>query len=253
MRKNIDPEQITAAIATLIAILLLIVVLMVVKINTTPPAPAEPQPQPPVLAADDMEEEEFVDAVLEDQGVEDATDTQADALPSGEPEQSPTPVNKQVVNGPAKEPTKSNENLVSQKTTSPVETTPASKKDSPDSKISSNVKNAFSPHNGLESGKPQSSGTGGESIGAASGNVNGRDFLGCEPAPKVRLTGPVTVIVDIVVDENGKVIEASYRSGTSDTSIRNACVRASYNARWTAKKGSKRTPGTLTWRLKPRI
>lgn len=252
MKKHINPEQITAAIATIIIMLMLAVVLLLVKINTTPPAPAEPQPQPPVLAAEDVEEE-FIDAVLEEQGAEDATDTQADALPSGEPEQSPTPVNKQVVNGPAKEPTKSTENLVSQRTPSLVETTPASKKDSPDSKISSNVKNAFSPHNGTDNGKPQSSGTGGESIGAASGNVNGRDFLGCEPAPKVRLTAAVTVIVDIVVDENGKVIEASYRSGTSDTSIRNACVRASYNARWTAKKGSKRTPGTLTWRLKPKI
>lgn len=249
--KNISREQVIAAAVTLAVVVLLLLLCFLVTLGPDFSAPKPADKENPQLVQE--EEEEFLDVVLEEKGIEQADESaiDAEALPQGEPEYAETPNMNKSVSGPSEKPSKSDETLITQKPKSPVTSTPAQKNDKPDSKISSNMKNQFSPHNGVpDNSAPGAAGSGGESTGAASGSVNGRTLVGYT-TPKVKLHAAVTVVVDVVVDENGNVIKATFRSGTTDASIRKACEDASRKAKWSAAKGVKSTPGTITWRLKP--
>ena len=163
-------------------------------------------------------------------------------------------IDKIVTPGESEKPTNATEKLVASQKESPVTTKEPAKTEEPESKISSAMKDKFSPKNGKTDGKNDSAGAGGTGAGVV-GSINGRTFKGCA-LPSVKVNKPVTIYVSIVVDESGKVIDAQFKSdkgaGAGNQALRNACVKASYNARWSEKKGEPRAKGTLTWNLKPR-
>lgn len=201
------------------------------------------------------EEELFIDPELLNLGEPDAiAKNEPSPAPKGEPEYSEQPTEELVIPGENPKPSTSNENLVASKKENNLKTEEPAKTDREESKISSSMKDKFSMKNGKEEGKDAKKGAGGEGSGVQ-GSINGRSFKGCS-LPSVKVNKPVTIYVSIVVDETGKVIEARFKSdkgaGAGNKELRNACVKASYNARWSAKKGEPRATGTLTWNLKPK-
>lgn len=201
------------------------------------------------------EEELFIDPELLNLGEPDAiSKTNASPAPNGEPEYSEQPTEELAIQGENPKPSTSTEKLMTSKAESDIKVNEPTKTDQQESKISSSMKDKFSMKNGKEDGEESHKGAGGDGSGVQ-GSINGRSFKGCS-LPSVKVNKPVTIYVSIVVDESGKVVEARFKSdkgaGAGNQALRNACVKASYNARWSAKKGEPRATGTLTWNLKPR-
>ena len=249
MKFTISRERLIALAVTAVVALMLLLWLMVATLGRDKEALTKMQP--PI----EEEQEIFIDPELLTLGEPDAVTKDKPApAPSGQPEQSETPSDKLVVPGEKTEPSQSTEKLVSTTHESTLQTKEPTKTEEPESKISSTMKDKFSPKNGKTEGNDESVGAGGTGCGVA-GSVNGRSFLGCS-LPSVSVNKAVTIYVSITVDENGKVIEARFKSdkgaGAGNQTLRNACVKASYNARWSVKKGEPRATGTITWNLRPR-
>lgn len=243
-------DKLIATAATIVVAIILLLWLSLESLNWDKDAALAQTPN-----AVEEEEEFFVEPELLNLGEPDALafDEPAPA-PQGEPEESQEPIDKIITPGESEKQSKSSEKLVASKKENPVTTKEPAKTDEPESKISSSMKDKFSPKNGKTDGKDESAGAGGTGAGVV-GSINGRTFKGCA-LPSVKVNKPVTIYVSIVVDESGKVIDAQFKSdkgaGAGNQALRNACVRASYNARWSEKKGDPRAKGTLTWNLKPR-
>lgn len=242
-------DKLIASVATFVAALCLLLYLIFGSLSWNDRELA--QSIPPVAE----EEELFIDPELLNLGEPDAaTNDEPAPSPQGEPELSEEQTEKIVVPGEKQSPSNSTEKLVTSTKESDVKVDEPTKTNEKESKISSSMKDKFSPKNGKAEGKDGAKGSGGKGSGVQ-GNVNGRTFQGCQ-LPSVNVNKPVTIYVSITVDEHGKVIEARFKSdkgaGAGNTTLRNACVKASYNARWSAKKGEPRATGTLTWNLRPR-
>lgn len=250
MNSNELRDKLIAAATTIVVAIILLLWLSLETINWDKDA-ALAQNQNII----EQEEELFIEPELLNLGEPDALafDEPAPA-PQGEPEESQEQIDKIVTPGESEKPTNATEKLVAAQKESPVTTKEPAKTEEPESKISSAMKDKFSPKNGKTDGKNDSAGAGGTGAGVV-GSINGRTFKGCA-LPSVKVNKPVTIYVSIVVDESGKVIDAQFKSdkgaGAGNQALRNACVKASYNARWSEKKGEPRAKGTLTWNLKPR-
>jgi len=252
MKQKSGSTQIIAATATLLVVLLLLLMLYFGSVGYDRAALAVSNiPEPDTELAD---EDIFLDPPLVI-GNEDASQNQSsepEASPLGQPEQADVQSDRLVVNGDNPNPkSKSTEKLITQKSGSALKSEQPKPAKEPESKISSTMASKFGGKNGKPDGKQSMSGSGGKGEGVK-GNVRGRRFLGC-PLPSVSLRNTETVIVSIRVDEKGRVIEASYKGGTSSSAVnRNKCVSAARKARWSEMPGAAPQGGTITFTLVPR-
>lgn len=117
-------------------------------------------------------------------------------------------------------------------------------------KATSSVASKFSSRNGQTEGSDKgTSGAGGTGVGV-SGNAHGRSFISC-PKPDVALRHKTIVTVNVVIDAEGRVVEAN-ATGSAEASIRRKCEEAARQARWSAKKGATSTRGSITFTITPR-
>ncbi len=236
------PAVITAAIAGLILLMLLLLRLS---------APLSQAKQKADVALLPPDEELFVEPELLDLGEPEAVNHDQPA-PSVKGEPAPAPVEQPEVKVPAVEPkpTPPAPKTTTQKKESPVKVAEHSGNDKEIKEATSAVANKFSSKNGNESGNEASgSGAGGTGIGIA-GSAHGRTFQGC-PKPDVALRHKTIVKVNVVIDAEGKVTEAT-ASGSADAAIRRKCEAAALKARWSPKKGATSTRGTLTFTIFPK-
>lgn len=133
-----------------------------------------------------------------------------------------------------------------------VNSAPTPKKDETQ-EIARSMQSKFSGKGGSPKGDGAQAGAGGTGSGSA-GSLKGRNFLG-GPQIDVTVNHPVTIIVSVTVDAEGRVTEAAFKSdsgpGAGDAKLRRACVRASRQARWTERPGATPARGTITWTLTP--
>ncbi len=200
-----------------------------------------------------MEEEVFIEPELVELGEETSVQTNSKPAPTlkGEPEPAPVDHAEIVEPGPKPKPVeKPVVKELTQKKESVVKKEEPSQTDKEKQKATSSVANKFSSKNGSTEGTDKgTSGAGGTGVGV-SGNAHGRSFLGC-PKPDVALRHKTVVTVNVVIDAEGKVTEAS-ATGSADASIRRKCEAAARQARWSAKKGATSTRGSITFTIIPK-
>ena len=200
-----------------------------------------------------QEEELFIEPELVELGEETSQVKNATPAPTlkGEPE--PAPVDNVEIVEPAPEPKPEPKPVVkeiTQKKESKVQKEEPSATEKERQKATSSVANKFAPKNGATEGSDKgTSGAGGTGVGV-SGNAHGRTFISC-PSPDVALRHKTVVTVSVVIDAEGRVVEAS-ASGSADASIRKKCEAAARQARWSAKKGATSTRGSITFTITPR-
>ncbi len=199
------------------------------------------------------EEETFIEPELVDLGEETSVTHNTDPAPTlkGEPEPAPEDHAEIVEPGEKTAPVpKPVVKEVTQKKESKVQKEEPSLTDKERRKATSSVANKFAPKNGQTEGSDKgTSGAGGTGVGV-SGNAHGRSFISC-PKPDVALRHKTVVTVNVVIDAEGKVTEAS-ATGSADASIRRKCEAAARQARWSAKKGATSTRGSITFTITPR-
>ncbi|MDE7412597.1 MAG: hypothetical protein K2N05_02235 [Muribaculaceae bacterium] len=205
----------------------------------------------PEIMLPEEDEEQFIEPeILTTQGEPDATANDKPApVEQGEPVQAPEENTKIVIPGDNPEPAPQIEKPITQKKESPVKATTPPATTEEKSQVASAVANKFSGKNGSPGGKTGSNGSGGTGVGV-DGKANGRQFISC-PSPSVSLRHQTTVKVSVVINAEGKVIEAT-ASGTSDATIRRACEQAARSARWTPKAGAGETRGSITFTITPK-
>lgn len=249
-------DRIFAALATAVVTFLILLILFVTDVGgarsllAAASIPEEPADEDIYIDPEPEELKALVSPSSEPEK-EVAKQEEAEPQPAGAPEPAPEDQPKRVVPGNNPEPAPKTPKLVSQTQPSPVKTTAPPKEEKPESKVSSKMADKFSPKNGSYDGKEGTAGTGKTGTQTV-GKLNGRSFRGCS-LPHVRLKQKVVVTVAVVVDASGKVIEATYRSGTADASIRNACVSSARTARWSEKPGASAEKGTITFTIIPDI
>lgn len=200
-----------------------------------------------------MEEELFVEPELVELGEEASARLNTTPAPTlkGEPEPAKEEKVEIVEPGEKQKPTeKPVVKEVTQKKESNVKKDEPSETEKERLKATSAVANKFSSKNGQTEGSDNgSSGAGSTGVGV-SGNAHGRTFISC-PKPDVALRHKTIVTVNVVIDSEGKVVEAS-ASGSADAGIRRKCEEAARRARWSAKKGATSTRGSITFTITPR-
>ncbi len=233
---------------TLVIVVIIALFLVGGRLTFYPPLTADSTPAE--MMVPEEEEEMFVEPELLDLGEEKAVTNDAPA-PSfkGQPEPAPEDHTELIVKGENPKPAPPVEKPITQKKESPVKATTPTVTDKEKAKVTSSVAKGFAPRNGTETGKNSNSGAGGDGVGIQ-GSIRGRTFNGC-PKPNVSLRHKTVVKVEVVVDEDGKVISAS-ATGTADASIRRACEQAARQATWSAKKGAGDTHGSITFTITPR-
>ncbi len=254
---------IIAALLTLLIAGLLVLLLLCVKISLSFSVPDTPKANHTLMALDDeefLDPEDFIDPPVEvaDAGEPDPSeiidDTPAPA-PIGEPE--PAPMKNDKVSTSAQNPKTNNsaEKLVTQKPESPLKHTNPSPKDQPDQKVASEVGNKFNPHNGTPTGKQ--TGTSGSSdtgsgAGSAQGYLDGkRKMLSCNNRFPLRISKEIKVIVEVTVDDKGRVTKARCKTPLGDKSLEKKLEQESLGSTWTPKAGAPLAKGTITWTLRP--
>lgn len=247
--KKEDKDRAIAAALTFLVTLVLLLVLFFGGISFDRQELAEsstPELLPP-------EEELFIEPELVDLGEETSVNHNTKPAPSlkGEPE--PAPEDHAEIVDPGEKPdpvVKPVQKEITQKKESPVQKEAPSITDKERQKATSSVANKFAPKNGQTEGSDKgTSGAGGDGVGV-SGNAHGRTFISC-PKPDVALRHKTIVTVNVVIDAEGKVIEAS-ATGSADATIRRKCEAAARQARWSAKKGASTTRGSITFTITPR-
>ncbi len=200
-----------------------------------------------------VEEELFIEPELVDLGEEASVNQNSKPAPSLKGEPAPAPEDHVEIVEPGVKPdpvVKPVVKEVTQKKESKVQKEEPSLTDKERQKATSSVANKFAPKNGQTEGSDKgTSGAGGEGVGV-SGNANGRSFISC-PKPDVALRHKTIVKVNVVIDAEGKVIEAT-ATGSADANIRRKCEAAAKQARWSAKKGATSTRGSITFTITPR-
>lgn len=240
-------DKLIAVIATFIVAIVILIVLFFSYIG---------EDIQEFIAQNDIQQEEeiFLDADLLNLGeiIEHQDNSPAPKL-QGEPQKSETSNEELVEPG-----INDNSNLevlqVTQQSENDLQTVVPQKTEQQESQINSVMRNRFNSSSGNTNETANTNGSGGNGIGAT-GNLKGRTFLGCS-SPIISISKEVTIIVRISVNENGVVTDASFMSdsgpGAGNRQLRNACVKASRNAKWSAKKGVASQTGTITWHLKPK-
>lgn len=255
MMKRPDTGQNIALSVTIVVALLLLILLMGTHLDL-PVRQSDKESEYITMIPDDSEvvEELFIEPVLQDAGEPDQkSDVSSEPVPVGEPDQAQVPNDKLVVNGKSETPNPSAEKVVAQPRPETVKTTEPSKKDKPDSRISSTMKGQFSPHNGRPDGNAatSASASGGKGTGVSGTMGNGRK-LERWILPEVRLRQKTVVKVTVMVRADGSVESATCQPGSADASLMEACRKASLKTRWTPKTGASLARGVITWTLVPR-
>ncbi|MCM1074496.1 MAG: hypothetical protein NC356_02370 [Ruminococcus sp.] len=210
---------------------------------------------------DPLDEDMFIEPEIADLGEPDNMEAVEDALtPQGEPEQSETPNEQLVVNGPNSNDDPSPETLVATPKPNPkAQTTTPSQKDKPDQKIQSAEESVnVSFNNGKRTGKSSSaqSGKGSSESGQARGEAQGGRSL-IKPYPGITgftISNPITVHVTVQVTDKGLVVPGSANVidlNKKYTDLRAKLKSASEKTHWTPKKGAPTVQGTITWTLLP--
>lgn len=242
-----DKDRAIAALLTFATALALLLLLFFGSVSWDRQALADAST--PELMPD---EEVFIEPELVELGEETAVsdNTPAPTL-KGEPDPAPEDHAEIVEPGPKPDPKpKPVEKLVTSKKESKVKTDEPSKTDKERQKATSSVANKFSHKNGSTEGSDKgTSGAGGTGIGV-NGNAHGRSFISC-PKPDVALRHKTVVKVNVVIDAEGRVTEAS-ATGSASAEIRRKCEAAARQARWSAKKGATSTRGSITFTITPR-
>lgn len=210
-------------------------------------------PEISLLDEPEEEEEEFIEPELLTELGDQETEEAVSAAPQlkGEPEKAPEENTQLVVPDKNPKPAPPIEKPITQKKESPVKSTTPSATDQERQKVTSSMANKFSGRNGSESGKANGSGSGGTGVGK-SGNVSGRQFLGC-PSPSVALRNKVTVVISITVDAEGNVTYAKARPGSgAEASVVAACERCARQAKWNKKEGAPDAKGSITFTITPK-
>lgn len=247
--KKEDKDRAIAAGLTFLVTLILLLVLFFGGIRFDRQLLVESS-TPEILPPD---EELFIEPQLVDLGEETSENHNTDPAPSLKGEPDPAPEDHAEIVEPGEKPqpvAKPVEKLVTQKKESKVVKEEPSVTDKERQKATSSVANKFSPKNGTPEGSDEgASGAGGSGVGV-SGNAHGRTFISC-PKPDVALRHKTIVTVSVVIDAEGKVIEAS-ATGSADAAIRRKCEAAARQARWSPKKGASTTRGSITFTITPR-
>lgn len=255
MKRPSTGQNIALSVTVVVAILLLIL-LMGCRLTLPEKKPVKPSEAITMAELEEEEpQEQFIEPVLQDAGEpEQAQDMSSEPIPQGEPEQAPVENKKLVVKDENPEPNKSVEKLVSTKTASTAKTTPPSKKEESESRISSTMKNQFSSTNGSKNGNAPtaSSGNAGKASGVSGTMGNGRK-LESWTLPVVSPRQPATVKVTVMVRADGTVESAVVQPGSADPSLKETCRKYSLRTRWTPKEGAPLARGTLTWNIIPKL
>lgn len=254
--KRPSTGQNIALSVTLIVALLLLIFLTATRLHL-PEKQAKPVQESITMAEIEPEEpqEMLIEPILQDAGEPaESEDISSAPIPQGEPDQAPVNNDKLVVNDKNPTPNPSTEKLVSTKAPSPAKTATPSKKDEPDSRISSTMKGQFSSTNGKPNGNgaTASSGNGGNASGVSGTMGNGRK-LEHWVLPTVSLTQKTVVTVKVMVNAEGNVTSATAQPGPASAALKETCRKASLNTRWTPKKGAPPASGTITWTLVPKL
>ena len=251
MKKD-NNDRLSALLLTLLFSVAIVITLFYGKISwesvqvakTTPPDLMMPE-----------EEELFIEPELKELGEENAVKNSKPApAVKGEPDPGPED-NAEIIEPapkaePKPKPTPPKPKLNTQKKESAVKAEEPDKTEKERKKATSTVANKFSPKNGSTEGTPEgATGAGGTGVGV-SGNAHGRSFISC-PKPDVALRHKTIVTVNVVIDAEGRVTEATAK-GSADATIRRKCEAAARQARWSAKKGATSTRGSITFTLTPR-
>lgn len=243
--KRYDKDRVIAAFLTFLVALAILLTLFFGGISWDRQALAE------ASTPEIMDEEVFIEPELVELGEENAVnhDKPAPAM-KGEPDPAPEDKAEIIEPGPKPEPAPPKPKLNTQKKESKMKVEEPSQTDKERQKATSSVANKFSHRNGAVEGTDKgTSGAGGTGVGV-SGNAHGRSFISC-PKPDVALRHKTVVTVNVVIDAEGKVVEATAK-GSADASIRRKCEAAARQARWSAKKGATSTRGSITFTITPR-
>lgn len=243
--KRYDKDRAIAAFLTFLVALAILLTLFFGGISWNRQALAE------ASTPEIMDEEVFIEPELVELGEENAVnhDKPAPAM-KGEPDPAPEDKAEIIEPGPKPEPAPPKPKLNTQKKESKMKVEEPSQTDKERQKATSSVANKFSHRNGAVEGTDKgTSGAGGTGVGV-SGNAHGRSFISC-PKPDVALRHKTIVTVNVVIDAEGKVVEATAK-GSADASIRRKCEAAARQARWSAKKGATSTRGSITFTITPR-
>ena len=243
--KRYDKDRVIAAFLTFLVALAILLTLFFGGISWDRQALAE------ASTPEIMDEEVFIEPELVELGEENAVnhDKPAPAM-KGEPDPAPEDKAEIIEPGPKPEPAPPKPKLNTQKKESKMKVEEPSQTDKERQKATSSVANKFSHRNGAVEGTDKgTSGAGGTGVGV-SGNAHGRSFISC-PKPDVALRHKTIVTVNVVIDAEGKVVEATAK-GSADASIRRKCEAAARQARWLAKKGATSTRGSITFTITPR-
>lgn len=243
--KRYDKDRAIAAFLTFLVALAILLTLFFGGISWDRQALAE------ASTPEIMDEEVFIEPELVELGEENAVnhDKPAPAM-KGEPDPAPEDKAEIIEPGPKPEPAPPKLKLNTQKKESKMKVEEPSQTDKERQKATSSVANKFSHRNGAVEGTDKgTSGAGGTGVGV-SGNAHGRSFISC-PKPDVALRHKTVVTVNVVIDAEGKVVEATAK-GSADASIRRKCEAAARQARWSAKKGATSTRGSITFTITPR-
>ena len=241
-------DSVIAGIVTIICVLLILLCLLFTSLRYDAKLAAS-------STNPELEEEElFLDPELmieqkQDIGEPETTEHDTPAAEvKGEPVPAPAEENHTVHTGENKQPAPEQQ-MVSTKDESPVSNAASGKKKE-EEKVAKSMTGKFSSKPGAASGKFDSSGGSDNSGIGMRGNLSGRKFLGCPP-PDVELTHRVKVTVSIIVDSEGRVIEAK-ATGTAPLSIRKKCEDAARKAKWSAKEGAPNATGTIDFTIIPK-
>lgn len=239
-------DQVIAAALTFAVALVLLLVLFFGSVSWERQEIAEAS-TPELMEPEEM----FIEPELVELGEENAVshDKPAPAM-KGEPDPAPEDHAEIIEPGENPKPAPAKPKLNTQKKESKMKAEEPSKTDKERQKATSSVASKFSKNNGAVEGTDKgTSGAGGTGIGV-SGNAHGRTFVSC-PKPDVALRHKTVVKVNVVIDADGKVTEAS-ATGSADISIRRKCEAAARQAKWSAKKGATSTRGSITFTITPR-
>lgn len=241
-------DSLIAAIVTFLAIALMLVWLFAATLRYDEKMAASTEnPQ--------LEEEEiFLDPelLLQNDKTIGEPDSKANDTPAPEVKGTPAPAAEEqphtVVSSENTIPSPE-QNLISSKAESPVQTTAPEKKKE-EEKVATSMAGKFASKPGSVAGKFDSSGSSDAVGSGVTGKMSGRQFLGC-PLPDVALSHKTTVTVSITVDADGKVMTAT-ASGAATREIRKKCEQAAMQAKWSPKKGATSTRGSITFTIIPK-
>lgn len=229
--KKSEKDQALAAFLTFLTVLVILLVLFFGSVSWDRQALAESS-TPEIMSV----EETFIEPELVDLG-EEVSQTNDKPAPTLKGEPDPAPKDNADIIEPGEKPDPKPKPVRKENTSkkeSKMKVEEPSKTDKERKKATSTVANKFSHKNGSTEGSDKgTSGAGGTGVGVT-GNAHGRTFISC-PKPDVALRHKTIVKVNVVIDAEGRVIEAN-ATGSADSGIRRKCEAAARQARWSAKK-----------------